>query len=102
MQKVVGSNPISRFKKRPAFAGLLRAISRDLAVKGGDRRRLGRCLGALYTSAGVGAPLGPLFAGAAIDMTGGYLAAIVIAATAGVVGALAVRSSLQIVSGTGC
>jgi MFS family permease len=39
--------------------------------------RLGGSVGALYTSAGIGALLGPPFAGFLVDMTGGYRPAIV-------------------------
>jgi len=81
-----------------AFVGLSPAVAADVL----GTAALGRRLGALYTSAGVGALAGPLFAGAAIEMTGGYLAAIALAASAGAVDALAVRSSSNVVFGIGC
>jgi len=37
---------------------------------------LGGSVGALYTSAGIGALLGPPFAGFVVDVTGGYVPAI--------------------------
>jgi MFS family permease len=53
---------------------------------------LGGSVGALYTSAGLGALLGPPFAGFVVDATGGYRPAIVTAiALAGAAALLAVR-----------
>jgi MFS family permease len=57
------------------WVALTPSVMAELFGAGG----LGGSVGALYTSAGVGALLGPPFAGFVVDVTGGYRPAIVTA-----------------------
>jgi MFS family permease len=57
------------------WVALTPSVMAELFGAGG----LGGSVGALYTSAGVGALLGPPFAGFVVDVTGGYRPAILTA-----------------------
>jgi MFS family permease len=66
---------------------------------------LGGSVGTLYTSAGIGALLGPPFAGFIVDVTGGYrpaiASAIVLAAASVVLGALLPACARSVATGAG-
>jgi MFS family permease len=68
-----------------AFVALSPAVAMQLL----GVTALGRRLGTLYTSAGIGALAGPTLAGATIDITGGYTAASGLVITAAVAATLA-------------